>query len=164
VSWCVVLIVASVLFEVSGLFLVALHLWRVQRRELGMPAWWLDLGRVLKVTRQAEAESVSIEAGGEVATAGEVSAVRGAGESVDSRVDALKANLAALEQEVQTRAQQQDRMQAVIEEAQAELQRHLDESEDHQRERLRESTTTQWEGTALFFVGAVLAGIANGVC
>jgi len=162
VSWCVVLIVASVLFEVGGLFLVALHLWRVQRRELGMPAWWLDLGRLVKVTRQAEAESVSIEAAGELA--GETSAVRGAGESADSRVDALEANLAALEQEVQTRAQQQDRMQAVIEEAQAELQRHLDESEDHQRERLRESTTTQWEGTALFFVGAVLAGIANGVC
>lgn len=163
-SWCVVLIVASVLFEVGGLFLVALHLWRVQRRELGMPAWWLDFGRLLKVTRQAEAESVSIEAAGEAAaTAGEVSAARSR-DSVDSRVDALQANLAALEAEVQTRAQQQDRMQAVIEEAQAELQRHLDESEDHQRERLRESTTTQWEGTALFFVGAVLAGIANGVC
>jgi hypothetical protein len=158
VPWCVVLTVASVLFEVGGLFLVALHLWRLQRRELGMPTWWVDLGRLLKVTRQAEAESVAIEA------AGEVSAVRGAGESVDSRVDALTANLAALEQEMQTRAQQQDRMQAVIEEAQAELQRHLDESEGQQRERLRESTTTQWEGTALFFVGAVLAGVANGVC
>ena len=157
--WCVVLTVASVLFEVGGLFLVALHLWRLQRRELGMPTWWVDLGRLLKVTRQAEAESVAIEAAGEVG-----SAVGGAGESVDSRVDALTANLAALEQEMQTRAQQQDRMQAVIEEAQAELQRHLDESEGHQRERLRESTTTQWEGTALFFVGAVLAGVANGVC
>jgi hypothetical protein len=158
--------VASVLFEVGGLFLVALHLWRVQQRELGMPGWWLDLGRRLRVTRQAEAESVSIEAAGEVATADEASAVarRGAVESLESRVDALKANLAALEQEMQTRAQQQDRMQAVIEEAQAELERHLDESDDHQRERLRESTTTQWEGTALFFVGAVLAGVANGVC
>jgi small-conductance mechanosensitive channel len=158
--------VASVLFEVGGLFLVALHLWRVQQRELGMPGWWLDLGRLLRVTRQAEAESVSIEAAGEVATAGEASADarRGAVESLESRVDALNANLAALEQEMQTRAQQQDRMQAVIEEAQAELERHLDESDDHQRERLRESTTTQWEGTALFFVGAVLAGVANGVC
>ena len=95
---------ASVAFEVTGLFLVALHLWRVQRRELGVPAWWLDLGRLLKVTRQAEAESVSIEAAGEVGSAARSAVVRrGAEESVDSRLDALTANLAALEQEMQTR-------------------------------------------------------------
>jgi hypothetical protein len=163
--------VASVLFEVAGLFLVALQLWRVQRRELGMPAWWLDLrGRLLRITGRSQTQVV--EAGGAIAGGGRLTARaevrRGPGETVDSRLAALEANFAALEQETRDRfhqqAQRQDRLQVMIGEAQAELQRQQDEREGERRERLRESTTTQWKGTALFFVGAVLAGIANGVC
>jgi hypothetical protein len=36
---CVALIVLGVLFEATGLALVAWQLWRVQRREFGMPKW-----------------------------------------------------------------------------------------------------------------------------
>jgi hypothetical protein len=39
---CAFLIVLGVAFEVTGLGLVAWQLWRVQRREFGMPAWMLQ--------------------------------------------------------------------------------------------------------------------------
>jgi hypothetical protein len=53
---CVVLIVLGVVFEVIGLGLVAWQLWRVQRREFGMPVWWTTLRRrVLRLTRRSRA-------------------------------------------------------------------------------------------------------------
>jgi hypothetical protein len=168
---CVVLIVLGVLFEVTGLGLVAWQLWRVQRREFGTPAWVLRAGaRLRRLTGRSRPQVVSIEPAGEVNIAGELATKvrRAPGETVDSRLAALEANLAALEQETQTRFErherQQDKLQQRISDAQAELQRQQQERDGERREQLRESMTLQWWGTGLFFIGAVLAGIANGVC
>jgi len=169
---CVVLIVLGVLFEVTGLGLVAWQLWRVQRREFGMPGWWGRAQRRLRrLTRRSERWGSSYAVGGgDAATVAEHSAVEriGAGDTVELRLDALEANLAALERETQARferqAKRQDRLQASIREARTELQRQHDERESERREELRESMTLQWWGTGLFFLGAVLAGVANGVC
>jgi hypothetical protein len=169
--WCWALIVASVLFEVGGLGLVAWQLGRVQRREFGTPAW---LARVQATWRRLTGRSVShtVSVSG-VAHAraigsGSVSVRRGPGETIESRLTALEANLAALDSETGERFQQhserQDRLQAMITEAQSELQRQQDEREGERREQLRESLAYQWIGTGLFFIGAVLAGVANGVC
>jgi hypothetical protein len=167
---CVVLIVLGVLFEVVGLGLVAWQLWRVQRREFGMPAWVLRArARLQRLTGRSKPQFFSIEPAEELGVADELTIRlrREPGVTVDSRLDALETNLGRLEQEMQTRFERhkrrQDNLQERIDEAQAELQRQQEEREGEQREQLRESMTLQWWGTGVFFIGAVLAGVANGV-
>jgi hypothetical protein len=170
--WCVVLIVLGVLFEVTGLGLLAWQLWRVQRREFGMPAWWTALRRrVLRLKRRSQTwQSEFGRETGDTASTAEHSGVerRVAGDTLEERVEGLEANLVALERGTQTRfqqqAQRQDQLEVSIRESRAELQRQQEKREGEQRERLRESMTLQWWGTGLFFIGAVLAGVANGVC
>ena len=90
------------------------------------------------------------------------------GETVDSRLDALEKNFAGLERETQGRFERHEKEQAdlrrLISETRAEVRRQQEEREGERREELRESMTLQWWGTGVFFIGAVLAGVANGVC
>jgi hypothetical protein len=169
---CVVLIVLGVAFEVVGLGLVAWQLWRVQRREFGMPAWWAQAsGRLRRLVGRSEARgSASVSLAAELGVAGRLTTRvrRGPGETMESRLAALEANFASLDQETDARfeeqAQRQARLREMVSETQTELERQQQERESEQRERLREAMTMQWWGTGLFFIGAVLAGVANGVC
>jgi hypothetical protein len=169
---CVVLIGLGVLFEVTGLGLVAWQLWRVQRREFGMPAWVVTararLQRLLgrgpsTVVLGAPATERDRAMGGTV-----VMGRLPPGETVESRLDALEQNFASLDRETQARFKRQEKeqgdLQRKIREARAELERQQQEREGERREQLRESMTLQWWGTGLFFIGAVLAGVASGAC
>jgi hypothetical protein len=168
---CVVLIVLGVLFEVTGLGLVAWQLWRVQRREFGMPAWlvpvrsWWRRLRGLPVTHPVEA---SLTLPWESNMGATESVRRGPGETVDARLDALEHNVAALDRETSERFGQHQRqlrdLRRSVGVVKAELRRQQQERESEQRGQLRESMTLQWWGTGLFLIGAVLAGVANGVC
>ena len=170
---CAVLIVLGVLFEVIGLGLVAWQLWRVQQREFGMPAWWVQVRHRLRrgAGRSGTSQTVSIGAAGEINTAGEIRPAqgrRGPPGTVEWRLDTLDAELAALKQETQTRLerheQRQNEMRGALRKAEAELRHQQEEREGERRVQLRESMTLQWWGTGQFFIGAVLAGVANGVC
>jgi hypothetical protein len=169
---CFVLIAASVLFEVAGLARVVVQLTRIQRREFGTPEWWLGIRRRLVRLRGGKSASgaASTSAGARVRTKGHVGTKvrREPDETVESRLHAVEANLDALEADTARRfeehAQRQDHMNQALNEAQAGLQRQQQERESARREELRESMTLQWWGTGLFLVGAILAGVANGVC
>jgi hypothetical protein len=169
---CVVLIVLGVLFEVTGLGLVAWQLWRVQRREFGMPAWVVKARARLQRLLRRRAPAVVLgpstlehdRAIGGVVVMGR----KPPGETVESRLDALEENFAALDRVTQARFERQEKEQGdlrrIVTETRAELERQQEERENEQREQLHESMTLQWWGTGLFFVGAVLAGVANAVC
>jgi hypothetical protein len=169
---CVVLIVLGVAFEVTGLGLVAWQLWRVQRREFGVPAWVLQAGaRLRRLLRRPVAAQVITPSTLEHERALGGVVVMGRqppGETFESRLDALEENFAALDRDTRARfernEEQQADLQRMVSETRAELERQQQEHEAEQRERLREAMTLQWWGTGLFFIGAVLAGVANGVC
>jgi hypothetical protein len=168
---CVVLIVLGVLFEVAGLGLLAWQLARVQRHELGIG--WLasvqSMWRVLKGARFVS-RSVTLRAAGGRATArGDIARVgAGRGTTVESRLDALERNQAAMDEEIDARFREQDDLREALEHSiramEARVRREEDAREDERLTRLRESVAYQWIGTVLFFTGAVLAGVANGVC
>jgi hypothetical protein len=168
---CVVLIVLSILFEVLGLGTVAWQLGRVQRREFGTDslASVQSMWRALRGGRFVS-RSVTLRAAGGRATArgGIARAGAGRGTTVESRLDALERNQAALDEEIDARFRQQDDRRAALQQSiramEAQLRREQDAREDERLTRLRESVAYQWIGTVLFFVGAVLAGVANGVC
>jgi hypothetical protein len=170
--WCAVLIVLGVLFEVTGLGLVAWQLWRVQRREFGLPAWVVTVrARLRRLFRRKVPTTVVSPSPIEHDRAIGGAVVMGRqppGETVESRLHALEENFAALDRETHARFQRQEKEQADLErlvtETRAELERQQQEREGEEREQLREEMTLQWWGTGLFFLGAVLAGVANGVC
>jgi hypothetical protein len=169
---CVVLIVLGVLFEVTGLALVAWQLWRVQRREFGMPMWvgkaHARLRRILRRKGSTAVVTPSTLEHGRALGGVVVMGRQPPGDSVESRLHALEQNFAALDRETQARFQRHEQEQGdlrrKVTETRAELERQQQEREGERREELRETMTLQWWGTGLFFVGAVLAGVANGVC
>jgi hypothetical protein len=162
---CVVLIVVGVLFEVTGLALVAWQLWRVQRREFGLPDWWRRLRGVRRVSSEFSL-GWAVEA--DAALPGAVRERAAPDASVEPRLSALEHNVDALDRETRARFERQEKrldwLQSALKRQRAELQRKQEQREGEQRDQLREAMTLQWWGTGLFFVGAVLAGTANGVC
>jgi hypothetical protein len=162
---CAFLIGFGVLFEVSGLALVAWQVWRVQRREFGMPEWW----RRLRGVRRVETEVTlgwAVEA--DTAQPGAVRKRAAPDATVELRVSALEHNVAALDRETRERFERHEKrqgwLQAALKAQRAELQRQQEQREGERRGHLREEITLQWWGTGLFLFGAILAGVANGVC
>jgi hypothetical protein len=168
----VILIVASVAFEVCGLGLVAWQLGRVRRREFGTPAWITRLrGRWQRLRgRKSDPQTVSGTGAGEVGTVlgGSVRMHAAPGAPIEQRLGALERNFAALDKDTTERFRQHDerhgQLQQRIDSLDAELRGEQAERERERREQLRESMAFQWWGTGLFFIGAVMAGAANGVC
>jgi hypothetical protein len=166
------LITVSVLFEVAGLGTVAWQLSRVQRREFGTPGWLAQVRSWWRALRGARVvtSSVNLRADGGLATGfgGSGRGRLGPGSSIESRLDALERNQAALDDELDERFRLQDERRAELQQSiralEVRLQQDQDAREDERLTQLRESMAFQWIGTLLFLVGAVLAGVANGVC
>jgi hypothetical protein len=169
---CVILIIASAALEILGLGLVAWELWREQQRYLGGFAWfnrlldgWLRrLGRSQTVEVGGAAAAADTAGGAELAMATRF----GTRDTLDTRVEALEANLRALEDEQADRWSKADeRFTAVhvrIDEVRTDLDTQIREEEHERKEVMRESMRLQWVGSGLFALGALLGMWVNFAC
>jgi hypothetical protein len=113
---------------------------------------------------------VKASLGGAVATGGAVGVrvTRGPGETLDSRVAALEANLAELDRVTEGRFGEMNERLTTAEQRAAEVRAYIDEmrqaQEEARREELRGSMPWQWMGTGLFAVGALLGMWTNLAC
>jgi hypothetical protein len=168
---CVLLIVASAGLEIIGLGLLAMDLWRVQRRELGTPEWMQRLrGLWDRLRRRPQPVHLKgLDAALSTEAAVRLRVKRGAADAtVESRLAALEANLAELDQATEHRfADMEERLTAAHQRAD-EVRAYIDEirrdQEDARREDLRASIPRQWRGTLLFAIGALLGMWANLAC
>jgi hypothetical protein len=169
---CVMLIIASAALEILGLGLVAWELWREQQRYLGGFAWF---NRLLDGWLRRLGRSQTVDVGGAAATTdnavgAELAMFRrfGRRDTLDQRVEALEANLRALEDEQAERwSKAGERFAAVhvrIDEVRTDLDTQIRQEEHERKEVMRESIRLQWVGSGLFALGALLGMWVNFGC
>jgi hypothetical protein len=168
---CVLLIVASAGLEILGLGLVALELWRVQRRKLGTPRWVLRVRALWqRLWRRGRTVDVKATLHGSIDVEGalRLRVKRGPGDTLESRVAALEANLDELDRETQESFKTVDarlgNTERAVDESRQALQQLRIDQEEAEREELRRSIPWQWLGTGLFAIGALLGMWANLAC
>ena len=161
---CVILIIASAALEILGLGLVAWELWREQQRYLGGFVWF---NRLLDGWLHRLGRSQTVDVGGATATTDTAVGAELA-MTLDQRVEALEANLRALEDEQADRWSKADeRFTAVhvrIDEVRTDLDTQIRQEEHERKEVMRESMRLQWIGSGLFALGALLGMWVNFGC
>lgn len=175
-SLCIWLNVAGVLLEVSGFFLVAYELFRIQRREFGDPKPLRRLNaartRVRGVFRRLLRRSTQVtdlgaELSGSATLTGTLKAQlrRGRGKTLEDHVAALEENFALLDKEVEEHRVELDKgiadLRYELGEMRAEFERQRQEREEKEKDLLRASVSLQWWGIGLFVTGTIFSGLAN---
>jgi hypothetical protein len=167
---CVLLIVASAGLEITGLGLLAMDLWRVQRRRLGTPRWmqrlrarWRRLlGRQQTVTGAAASVLATVHGSARARVR------RGPGETLETRIAVLEANLDELDRDTSARFTDMEQRLTAAHQRVDEIRGYVDQlrrdQEEAEREELQRSIPWQWVGTGLFALGALLGMWANLAC
>jgi hypothetical protein len=159
------------LMEVGGLAIVVVQLTRVQRRDLGTPAW---IGKVRAIWRRVTGRSgrvvylQGLDAAASSDATLRLSVGRAAAdETLDARVKALEANLAELDRKTDERfGDMEQRLSTAherVDALRADMEKIQREADEARREELRESVTLQWWGTGLFVLGVVASFLGNAV-
>jgi hypothetical protein len=172
---CIWLSILGGVLEITGFLLVAVELFRTQRREFGTPTpirlfrqardrVRIRIRRLLGRTK-THLGSGTLTAKVNLTASAKAQLRRGWGKTLEDHVSALEKNLAELDREVEEhRAELDQAIKGVSDDLKAmrvDLEQQWKEREDDQREFLRTSVTLQWWGIGLFVLGTAISAVAN---
>lgn len=172
---CIWLNILGGALEIVGFLLVAVELFRTQRREIGLPATLRRLqgflararARMRRLFGRARTHTASAELRGNygIAASARGTVRRGRGKTLEDHVAALEKNFAELDMEVEQHRRELDEairgVAGDLKDARAELEKDRERREDDDREFLRASVALQWWGIGLFVTGASVTTVAN---
>jgi len=175
VSLCLALNIAGIALEATGFLIVAVELFRTQRRETGNPKivqTFIDRGRWVRGKwRRLLGKAKTVEVGtaieSNIAVGDSVRGIvrTGRGKTLEDHLAALEKNFTRLDKEVE---EQRTELAKEIDELRTELlgtHREIEDAqkrrEEEEREFRRTSHALQWTGIGLFVLGISFSGVAN---